>query len=513
VKILLADDDSVFQIVLGRNLAKWGYEPVIVDNGEDAWEVLKRPNGPGMAIVDWVMPLTDGVEVCRRVRSGDLPHYVYILLLTSKVCSGDLMAGFEAGADDYLSKPVNPEELRLRLRAGRRVLEFESRHRHIAESASEAIVTLDETNRICFANCAAGSIFGYARTDLLGLRFTDLVPDFEEQFRAARSRRDRDDGDNRSPELIEIMGKHHEGRSIALEASFSEIGHNTRKRVLTAVIRDVTERRRMEFEKAQTQKLESIGQLAAGVAHEMNTPIQYIGDNLRFVLDSWNTVFPADDPDIGCSLPFEQPVDFAYLKREVPSALSQALDGVQHLAGIVRAMKEFAHPGAVEMVPADINHLIETTIQVSKNHWKYVADLKTDLDPGLPLVPCLPGELSQVFLNLLVNAADAITEALKDRPGKKGTIDVTTRASGSFAEIRISDSGTGIRADIQSKIYDPFFTTKEVGRGSGQGLTLAHATVVKKHHGSLDFETALGAGTTFVVRLPLSPQESNPISP
>ena len=161
------------------------------------------------------------------------------------------------------------------------------------------------------------------------------------------------------------------------------------------------------------------------------------------------------------------------------------------------------------MVPTDLNHLIETTALVSRNQWKYIADMSLDLDPELPSVVCVAGEVSQVLLNLIVNAADAITDALKERSGTKGTIALTTRVADACVEVRVCDSGTGIPLEVRSKVFDPFFTTKDVGKGSGQGLALAYATVVHKHHGTLDFETKVGAGTTFIVRLPLAPQPSS----
>ena len=161
LRILLADDDRVFQVLLGRTLSNWGYQPIVVGNGEQAWQHLQCEEGPNIAILDWVMPQADGLEVCRRVRSCNLGRYVYLILLTSKGTATDLMSGLEAGADDYIQKPVNTDELRLRLKAGCRVLEAEQRHRHIAENASDGIVTLEPDNRIHFANSAAGAIFGY----------------------------------------------------------------------------------------------------------------------------------------------------------------------------------------------------------------------------------------------------------------------------------------------------------------------------------------------------------------
>lgn len=524
MRILLADDDRVFQLLLGRTLPKWGYHPTVVGNGEEAWQLLRGADGPSIAILDWVMPLADGLEVCRRVRSANLARYIYLILLTSKSTFQDVMSGLEAGVDDYLSKPVNLDELRLRLLAGCRVLESEQRHRHIAENASDGIITLEQGNRIRFANSAAGTIFGYSPDELIGMDFAILAPDFELHL----GRNDLhtpggydDAGTAHSKDPIEVTGIHQTGRNITLEASFSESQHSKRGRILTAMIRDVTKRRRLEGERTQAQKLESIGQLASGIAHEINTPIQYIGDNLRFIEDAWGSLHRAlqnhrrvyteakagaiETSTLSAITSLEETADFEYLEREVPSAITEALEGVQHVADIVRAMKEFAHPGGIDMASTDLNHLIETTALVSRNRWKLVADLNTDLDPALPLVACVAGEVSQVFLNLIVNAADAITDALRDRPGPKGVITITTRVMESFAEVRVSDSGTGIPPDVRNRVFDPFFTTKDVGKGSGQGLALAYATVVQKHHGTIHFESTVGVGTAFIIRLPLGP--------
>jgi len=167
-------------------------------------------------------------------------------------------------------------------------------------------------------------------------------------------------------------------------------------------------------------------------------------------------------------------------------------------------MKDFSHPGSSELAPTSLNHLIESAVVISKNEWKYVADLRMDLDRGLPPVVCSSGELRQVLLNLIVNAADAITDAMKLRPGKRGLILISSRWDGEMAEIRVGDSGTGIPETIRAKVFDLFFTTKEVGKGSGQGLALSYSTIVKRHGGTLEFESEIGAGTTFVVRLPIA---------
>ncbi|MBI3300896.1 MAG: HAMP domain-containing histidine kinase [Deltaproteobacteria bacterium] len=177
---------------------------------------------------------------------------------------------------------------------------------------------------------------------------------------------------------------------------------------------------------------------------------------------------------------------------------------------IVRAMKEFSHPGSEEKVETDLNRAIETTITVARNEWKYVAELATDLDSSLPPVPCLPGEFNQVILNLIINAAHAIAVVVSEGSTSKGTITVSTRHDGDWAEIRVSDTGTGIPEAIRAKIFAPFFTTKEVGKGTGQGLAIAHSVIVDKHKGTIGFETEVGRGTTFIIRLPLASAPAHP---
>jgi signal transduction histidine kinase len=186
----------------------------------------------------------------------------------------------------------------------------------------------------------------------------------------------------------------------------------------------------------------------------------------------------------------------------MPRAIQQSLEGVQHVSRIVKAMKDFSHPGIDRKVAVDLNRAIETTLTVARNELKYVADTVTQLDPQLPPVPCLPGEINQVLLNLVINAAHAIADALPPGEQRRGRITVSTQCFEDMVELRVSDTGTGIPEDVRSRIFEPFFTTKPVGRGTGQGLSLAHAVVVNKHGGQIWFDTELGKGTTFIVRLP-----------
>jgi two-component system, NtrC family, sensor kinase len=288
---------------------------------------------------------------------------------------------------------------------------------------------------------------------------------------------------------------------------------------LLVLAQDETERHALDSQLRSAQKMEAIGQLAAGIAHEINTPIQYVGDNTSFLKDSWGQVAEVlsvaqtlrDEAARGAVSAatiasfdaFRKRADVEYLTQEVPRAIDQTLDGVQRVARIVSAMKEFSHPGVQEKRAVDLNRAVETTITISRNEWKYVADVRTNLDPNLPLVPCLAGEINQVLLNLLVNAAHAIADVKHDNDGR-GTISLSTRRDGDSVVISVADTGTGIPDHVKDKVFDPFFTTKEVGKGTGQGLTLAHTVVVKKHGGQIWFDSEIGKGTTFYVRIPLS---------
>jgi len=197
--------------------------------------------------------------------------------------------------------------------------------------------------------------------------------------------------------------------------------------------------------------------------------------------------------------------DVEYLYLQIPQAIQETLEGVERVTKIVRAMKEFSHPGSKEKSSADLNKAIETTVTVARNEWKYVADLQLDLDPQLPHVPCFLGEFNQVILNLVVNAAHAIGDVVKQQPGTKGKITITTRRDGAWVEVRVSDTGTGIAEANRSRIFEPFFTTKDVGKGTGQGLSIVYGSIVKKHGGTATFETEVGKGTTFIIRLPIVP--------
>ena len=278
-----------------------------------------------------------------------------------------------------------------------------------------------------------------------------------------------------------------------------------------AIKRDITEMTNLQRQLMQAQKLEAIGQLAAGIAHEINTPMQYVQNNVIFleqaftdfqaIMVALDAVTPDQLPAV-VAAPLSQ-ADLEFLLEEVPASVTEALDGIDRVVKIVSAMKEFSHPGNHEKSPTNLNHALENTLTVCRNEWKYVAELVTDLARDLPLVPCFPDQLNQAVLNLIINASHAVQERLKTEPNVPGRINVSTRRDGDWVEIRVSDNGCGIPEDIQQRIFEPFFTTKEVGKGTGQGLTIVHDIVVKKHGGQVYAASAPGAGATFILRLPL----------
>ena len=784
LKVLVADDDPVTVESLSGLLTTWGYEPVAVSSGGDAMVRLTVNDGPSLAILDWMLPDISGTEICRRVRASQSLRYIYLILLTGRDESNDVVEGLGSGADDYIRKPFDPPELRARLDAGSRIVvqkalreseqrfrsafehagvgmgltdlkghwlqvnpalcdflgysssellvtnfqsithpddlpnsieslrdlldgkitvhQIEKRYIHkdghivwglltaspvintegkpayfvtqiqdickrkqaegalrereaqlqlLLDSTAEAIYGLDLSGNCTFSNRACVQLLGYQSPhDLLGRHMHNLLhhshadgsPLPIEQCRIYRAFR-RGEGSHVDSEVMwkadgtcfpceywsypewregkvvgcvvtfvditnrklaeqELRAAHSEselfinsipsiligtdadGRitrwnlsatnTFALPASavrgkslkdcgiqwispdvegeidswlriekggrksdllFEKKGErhylglsihrvsfvNKSKMGLLITGADITERRHLEQQLRQAQKLEAIGQLAAGIAHEINTPTQYVGDNTTFIQQSWAAISDLAraakqvDQELQAGQILAETVaqlrqcmkeaDLDYLLEEIPKAIDQSLEGVQRVAKIVHAMKEFSHPGSEEKTPLDLNRAIETTITVARNEWKYVAEVETCFAPDLPLVPCHAGELNQVVLNLLINAAQAVRQVVGEGSGEKGKIRVATKRDQDAVEISIRDTGGGIPEAIQSRIFEPFFTTKPVGQGTGQGLALAHNTIVRRHGGRLWFETVQGKGTTFYIRLPISP--------
>jgi two-component system NtrC family sensor kinase len=265
---------------------------------------------------------------------------------------------------------------------------------------------------------------------------------------------------------------------------------------------DITERKAAEERLASSDRLESIGRLAAGVAHEINTPIQYLNDSVSFIREGVEELLAYIDK-LHASTPAKptENEDVEYMREELPPALTRVADGLSRIAEIVRSMKHFSHADQREMSAVDLNVAIASTLVMARSEYKDVADVETDY-ATLPPITCHGGQINQVVLNLVVNSAHAIGDLVK-KNGGRGKITVKTSVEPEHVLISITDTGGGIPEGIRVRIFDPFFTTKEVGRGTGQGLSIARNVIVKGHGGQLDFDTEMGKGTTFHVRLPL----------
>jgi two-component system, NtrC family, sensor kinase len=411
---------------------------------------------------------------------------------------------------------VHVEDITARKRAEQAQRESEERFRSMADDIPSMMWVAGAEGELEFINRAYREFSGVACEDLRGgkwltLAHPDDAPEYVAAFNlavrdgapfGAEARFRRADGEWR------MVGTHAKPR-FAPDGEFLGLIGNCA---------DITERRLLREQLLQAQKLESVGQLAAGIAHEINTPTQYIGDNIRFLKKSFaklttvlsiygrlwkeicsDSLTSTSKEEVATAL---QKINIEFLIEEIPKSINDGLEGVTRVTSLVSAMKEFSHPGTKEKVALDLNHAIQSTIMVARNEWRYVAEMETDFEPTLPLVSCMPGEFNQVILNLIVNAAHAIGDRSKERNGEKGKITVQTARCSTGVEIRIGDTGGGIPVQARAKIFDPFFTTKEIGKGTGQGLAIARSVIVDRHNGSIDFETVLGEGTTFIIRLP-----------
>jgi len=384
------------------------------------------------------------------------------------------------------------------------------------ENALDLIAVIGADGRTVYASPSYGTTLGYAGPILAGRKLLDLVcpddqPGFRENCRIGLS-------SGMSP-LFEYSVLHQDGQARQLEARAVAVDNPGGERdAILLISRDISakkeaerERVRMEAQLRHAQKMEAVGQLAAGIAHEINTPCQYLSDNMRFLQESFAS-FARITACLGPAL--ERPEgrgelervaaeeDIGYLNAEVPQAIQQSLDGLARISTIVQAMKVFGHPGGDERVAVNLNETLRNTIVVAQGEWKYVAEVVTELDPQLPEILGSAGEMNQVFLNLLVNAAHAIAERTPAGPEAKGRITISTSAEAGWVEVRVRDTGTGIPEAIRGQVFLPFFTTKPVGKGTGQGLAIAHS-VITKNGGTIDFASEPGRGTCFMVRLPV----------
>jgi PAS domain S-box-containing protein len=393
------------------------------------------------------------------------------------------------------------------------------------DASEQHVLITDRKGRIVFANLSLAERHGRVREELIGesveqiMRTDNHSPaQLEKMRQAMRESR---------PIRVIVRGVHSSGSPLWLSLNISPIpGPDGRANHFVGIATDITqsvedsrikkelqerietheqERDRLALELRMAQKLEAVGRLASGVAHEINTPMQYVSDNVSFLSQSVEdlaSVISAYRVDRARGDEVATEVEADYLLTELPKAMQRARDGVNRVTNIVRAMKEFSHPNTEARSSADINKALETTLEVARSEYKHIAAVEMNLQP-LPLVPCNIGELNQVFLNLLVNAAHAIEASGKNV--SNGRIRIITQHSGAELIITFEDNGCGIKPENLDKIFDPFFTTKEVGKGTGQGLAISRSIVVDRHGGALDVHSVVGTGTRFTIRLPVTP--------
>jgi PAS domain S-box-containing protein len=431
-------------------------------------------------------------------------------------------------------------ELRARLTreiACRERLQSELDLRDSALDAASSHFVIADTRKprtpTVYVNRAVAQECGYAPGEMLGMVFTDFFP---RELNEVPFKRVMEELRNGREVSAELQARRKDGSTFWAGISLSflrdahgEITHivgvgaditarleleRAQRQLQDRLYSEMQERERMAIELRLAQKLESVGRLAAGIAHEINTPIQYIGDSVSFLqaaqsdLDRLLSVYraavqqmadgSASHPVLASVKERETAVDLEFLATEIPKAFERTLEGVGRVRTIVHAMKEFAHPDGSEHSSADLNHAIETTLTVAHNEYKYAAQVETRFG-AIPLVICNVGEVNQVFVNLIVNAAHAIEES--GQHASTGRITITTDTCGDSVVISFADNGCGIPEDQLEKVFDPFFTTKPVGRGTGQGLAIARSIIAEKHGGSIDVESVVGRGTRFILRL------------
>ncbi len=530
--ILVVDDTPEQLRALVTILGRGGFVARPVKSGRQAIEATVA-DPPELVLLDMQMPDMSGLEVCSwlkgDVRFRDIP----VIFVSGRHSAEDKMAAFRVGGVDYVTKPFHDVEVLVRVRThlrSRQAMNVLEQKQHYAErtmeiisrTAKDAILMIDNEGRVVHWNHAAEKMFGYCADDVMGQDLYQLVipQRLREEARTDFSGAQHSTIEHDVGRTFEAFALRRSGEEFPVEVSLTNT-HVDGAWWQVGIVRDTSERKQLELELQHARKLEAVGQLAAGIAHEINTPVQFVGDNLQFLSDSFADLLAllpvygralkanrlastsADHEELQA---LETKVDVDFLVDNVPKALASCSEGIERVSKIVRAMKNFAHPDQPEKVPADINQALQTTLTIARNEYKYVAEIATDFGE-LPAVPCHIGDLNQVFLNLIVNAAHAIADKTGDS-SERGLITVSTRQAGDAVTISIADTGVGIPETIHNRIFEPFFTTKAPGRGSGQGLAISRTIVVDRHGGSLTFVSELGRGTTFTIELPLDPLKS-----
>ncbi len=526
--ILIVDDDLVDRRRVAR-LLKQSFETVEAESLEAALDIYDAAP-TACVLLDYRLPDCndlDGVEAFRKRNAA-------IVLLTGYDSEDLGIRALQHGAQEYFSKEeINDRTFskvvtyaieRRRLYAAHlatldALREKDSFLREITSRISEGLWLFSaRDDSTLFASPSISEIFGRPLHSLTDMRWRDTVhrndrADVVKTYQQAKLAK------TAFSSQFRILLPDGSTRVLRNDGYPVLDSRGDLKRII-GVVRDITDELRLQDELKLAQKLESVGQLAAGVAHEINTPSQYVGDNIAFISDSLKEILPllrsarelreqatnlsATSELVEKLVESAAGTDIDFILEELPAALDQSADGVEQIKRIVLAMKDFSHPGE-NREPADLCKAIRSTVTVARNEWKYLADLHLDLDEDLPAVPCVVSSINQALLNMIVNAAHAIDEASPE--GAKGDIHIRAFADGPDAVIEIRDSGCGMTEQVRERIFDPFFTTKTVGKGTGQGLAIAYQVIVDLHGGSIRVDSKPGQGSCFTIRLPLTDSE------
>ncbi len=565
MKVLIAEDDAISRKLLHKMLTASGFEVHEAKDGLEAWELLQEKN-IRLLLTDLMMPNMDGFTLCRKIRSAGKEAYTFIIALTAENRKEEKIRILEIGADDYVAKPFDPAELKMRIKTGLRILQLEKNHRDLQEtliasrnkltavfdSLQEEILAVDENCRVVSINKVFIQKRGICFSDAVGRACmsdgthqcqrceTELIKPFvQKAFETGTIQSFLDkypgpDGKTVFREMRFHPVKNEKGKTYQTVIVITDVTESRQKteqinnlnnKLKTAVAQIRTKNESLEnalirlkdsqAQILQSEKMASIGQLAAGIAHEINNPTGFVNSNLKTLMEyqevlgnligryrhlanAIGEVLPGEKqpPDISRCLAeiaaVESEEDIEFILGDMKDLIGESHEGTERIKKIVMDMKEFAHPGEGKLTEADINKNLESTLNIVRNELKYKAEIIKEYG-DLPRVPCYPQELNQVFMNLLVNAGQAIEE--------KGRITVTTKKEDGHVEITISDTGAGIPEANLSKIFDPFFTTKGRGKGTGLGLATVYG-IVKQNNGFINVYSEPGLGTAINIYLP-----------
>jgi PAS domain S-box-containing protein len=492
---------------------------------------------PDLVITDYLHKNFNGIAAITQSKET-FPDTIFFIL-TETISEFEAIECIKAGVSNIINKDQISSILMIVQEAQKyqqshlekkQVEEQLAREREILSislaSIGEAIVTINLSGEIVLFNNAAQQITEYSELEAVGKPAHEALRILDEKTNkilddpiAHLLEIDKTSDINIPTRRPVLMTKSEKKKLISGKITPIRIDqHKNAGYVL--VFDDVTEKELIAAQSMLSSKMESIGQLAAGIAHEINTPIQYLGDNLHYIQHALETYIETDQKQTNFLssivttnqkarevLEFRNSQRIDNLNKEIPNAILESFEGLERVRKIVMAIREFSHPSQKGKAYSDINKSVQTTVTISRNEWKYCADLLTELDPDLPLVLCMIDELSQVLLNIIVNATHAIQEKQKGTNREKGKITIKTSHDTDKVVIAITDTGCGISDKIVDRIFDPFFTTKEVGKGTGQGLSLAYNIVVNHHHGAIHVFTTENIGTTFTIELPIAQAE------